>query len=47
MGGSADLGREGGFNLGEYCGFKALLFEKYKPQMNMYELRYLINGEAN
>ena len=39
--------REGGFNLWESYGFKALYFENQKPQMNEDERRYLINGEAN
>ena len=33
LGGSADGGREGGFNFGESDGIKALQFENQEPQM--------------
>ena len=47
IGESADGWRREVLILGESYGFKALHFENQEPQMNPYERRYLVNGEAN
>ena len=44
LGGRLMEWREGGYNLGESYSFKALLFEKYKPQMNPCESRFTETG---
>ncbi|MFH0904079.1 MAG: hypothetical protein V1854_02675 [Methanobacteriota archaeon] len=47
MGGSPDGVAGGRFNFGESYDFKALHFEKYKPQMNPCERRFIVTQNTD